>query len=138
MPDAATIGDWTALGDQCEFVARLIEPALGVSNITIQNAGFCVECLLKAHVMRQERLRVWPSRKQRPALYSHDLRLLVVLAGIMLDADDELAPSWHIVLQWDRNQGYDPDPVSEMVLSSFTTAAFGREGVATWLRQKLT
>ena len=104
----------------------------------VQHAGFAVECALKAYIWHQERFNQWPSRETRPDLYTHSLVTLRTVAGIKVDPTEPSAPHWHIMLQWNRNQGYDPRPMPRKVARSYVDAAFGADGVATWLRQKLT
>jgi hypothetical protein len=41
------------------------------------------------------------------------------------------------VLQWDRGQGYDPSPMPRKVARSMIEAAFGDNGVVTWIRKTL-
>ena len=126
------------MAQQHQSAADRIKDDPYLANLAVQHAGFCVEFLLKAMVMRHESQSTWPSRADRPELYTHGLQRLAALAGIDLDPDDAMAPYWHVVLQWQRNQGYDPQPMPKPVLESFLEAAFSPEGVATWLRSKLT
>jgi hypothetical protein len=46
------------------------------------NAGFAVECCLKAAIMKKERLNRWPDKDSAPDLWSHDLRGLFKQLGI--------------------------------------------------------
>lgn len=101
------------------------------------HAARATECALKAYIWRTERFNQWPSRRDRDELYTHDLRRLRSVAGIMVDPTEATAPSWHVMLQWDRNQGYDPKPMPSKVAQGFVEAAFGPDGVVTWLRQIL-
>ena len=107
------------------------------AGIAFQNVGFATECALKAYIMRRERFNRWPSKASRPDLHTHDLRKLMQIAGIVVHPKDALAPSWHIVLQWDRDQGYDPNPMPRKVARSMVEAAFGSAGVVAWLRQQI-
>ena len=88
--------------------------------------------------MRGERLNAWPSRDARPDLYTHDLRKLLAIAGINFDASHQIAAALHLAVQWDRNQGYDPQPMPTRVIDSWIMVAFGPEGVVTWLRARMT
>jgi hypothetical protein len=101
------------------------------------HAGFAVECALKAYIMWKGRLNGWPDRDSRPELYTHDLRKLVGIAGIQLSTIDPIGPSWKVVLDWDRNQAYDPNPMPRRVARSMVEAAFGQKGVVTWIREIL-
>lgn len=133
-----SISEWLSLCRQHEHAARAIVDDRVACAQAVHHAGFAVECALKAYICHVERFNQWPTRDSRPDLYTHDLRKLVALARIELKSAEPTAPSWHVMLQWDRSQGYDPKPMPRKVARSFVEAAFGTEGVATWLRQKLT
>jgi hypothetical protein len=62
---------------------------------------------------------------------------LVQIAGIPLKTKDPVGPSWKVVLDWDRNQAYDPNPMPRRVARSMIEAAFGPQGVVTWIRETL-
>ena len=129
---------WLSLCDQHEVMANSALHYPKARGQAYFHAGLAVECALKAYIMRQERLNSWPSRVSRPDLFTHDLRRLLHISGIAISATDALAPAWNLVMQWDRNQGYDPAPMPERVARSWVDAAFGTDGVVTWLRAKLT
>jgi len=87
--------------------------------------------------MGKERLNTWPERGSREELYTHDLRKLIQIAGIELKTRDPIGPNWHVVLEWDRAQAYDPLPMPRRVARSMVDAAFGEKGVVTWIRKTL-
>jgi hypothetical protein len=87
--------------------------------------------------MWEERLNRWPERSARSELYTHDLRKLVQIAGIERSTRDPIGPAWAVVLQWDRDQGYDPAAMPRKVARSMVEAAFGEKGVVTWIRKTL-
>jgi len=101
------------------------------------HAGLAAECALKAYIWHLERFNKWPEKDARPELWSHNLRALKDKAGILIKSTDSNAPCWHVVLQWDRNQGYDPKPMPRKVAKAMVDATFGTDGVVTWLRQNL-
>lgn len=101
------------------------------------HCGIAAECALKAYIWHVERFNQWPDRESRKDLYTHDLRVLRKIAGIELDPKSATAPAWLVVLQWDRHQGYDPNPMPRKVARSMFEATFGKDGVVTWLRQSL-
>lgn len=103
----------------------------------IHHCGLAVECALKAYICARERFNEWPSQSSRRDLYTHDLRKLRTIAGIEIEPADALAASWHVMLQWDRAQDYDPKPTPKRVADSYFEAAFGTDGIATWLHQTL-
>lgn len=138
MEHANSIEEWMAVAAQHERVAQLTIHDPIARAQAFQACGFAVECLLKATIFKVERMNAWPSRQTRRDVYTHDLRKLLKIAGIQLDEADPRAPSWLVVLQWDRNQGYAPRPMPAKVADDMLEATFGPEGVATWLRQNLT
>ena len=132
-----SISDWLALCRQHERAARAIVEDKQACAQAVHHAGFAVECALKAYIWHIQRFNQWPEKAARPDLYVHDLRKLTAIAGIELNSVEPTAPHWHVMLQWNRNQGYDPKPMPRKVARSYVEAAFGSDGVATWLRQQL-
>lgn len=133
-----SISDWLALCRQHERSALAIVDDKHAAAQAVFHAAIAVECALKAYIWHKERFNQWPSKEARPDLYTHNLRALRDLAGIEVRTTGSTAPCWHVMLQWDRNQGYDPRPMPRKVARAFVEAAFGSDGVATWLRQTLT
>lgn len=133
MFDPASAEEWISLARQHEASAKALCENKGAAGQSVFHAGSAVECALKAYIMRKERLNGWPSKATRPDLYTHDLRVLKRIAGITVSVSDPVAPAWHVMLQWDRNQGYNPKPTPRKVARSYVEAAFGGLGVVTWL-----
>ncbi len=132
-----TSSGWLLLAGQHEASARLLAGDRVAAAQAYGHVGFAAECALKAYIMWKERLNIWPDRDTRKELYTHDLRKLVQIAGIELNPKDPIGPSWAVVLQWDRGQAYDPNPMPRKVARSMIEAAFGRKGVVTWIRETL-
>jgi hypothetical protein len=126
-----------ALAEQHEQSARVLAGDRVAAGQAYFHVGIAAESSLKAYIMWKERLNSWPDRSLRPELYTHDLRKLVQIAGIQLKTTDPLGPSWKVVLDWDRNQAYDPKPMPRRVARSMIEAAFGPQGVVTWIRETL-
>lgn len=98
------------------------------------NAGFSVECLLKAAIMSDQRMNRWPSRSERRDLYVHTIRDLLAALGASISPDDPAAPAWQVAFTWQRGHTYVasmPKPVATDCLS----AVFSSEGVIEWLFQ---
>ena len=125
------------LARQHEQSARVLARDRLAAGQAYFHVGFAAECSLKAYIMWKERLNSWPDRGLRPELYTHDLWKLVQIAGIQLNTKDPVGPSWKVVLDWDRNQAYDPKPMPRRVAQSIIEAAFGPKGVVTWIRETL-
>jgi hypothetical protein len=135
--DPQSPSEWLAVAKQHEASARLLAESRVAAAQAYFHAGFAVECALKAYIMSKGRLNGWPDRDSRPELYTHDLRKLVGIAGIQLSTTDPIGPSWKVVLDWDRNQAYDPNPMPRRVARSMVEATFGQKGVVTWIREIL-
>lgn len=122
---------------QNEVTARIMAEDKEAAAQGFFHAGIAVECALKAYIWHRQRFNNWPSKEDRPDLHTHNLRKLKDIAGLKIKTTDAQAPSWHIVLQWDRNQAYDPKPMPRKVARSMVEASFGKDGVVTWMRQTL-
>ncbi len=138
MADPDSIEGWLALVSQHEAVARTMAANKIAAAQGWWHAGIAVECALKAYIMWKERLNAWPSREARGDLFTHDVRALSLIAGLTVGPTNPIAASWHLVFQWDRNQGYDPKPMPRKVARSMVEAVFGIDGVVTWIRSSLT
>jgi hypothetical protein len=100
------------------------------------NAGFAVECCLKAAIMKKERLNRWPDLDSAPDLWTHDLRGLFKRLGVdpwTLDHKHQVAPSLKMVLDWRREHGYSVGKVPVKLARSMCEAAFGSNGVVEWI-----
>lgn len=137
MGDPQSIDEWLALARQHEAAARAICELKDAGGQSIFHAGTGVECALKAYIMHKERLNTWPDGHSRRELHTHDIRKLADIAEIIITPTDTVAPSWHLMRQWDRNQAYDPKRMPRKVARSWVEASFGKEGVVTWIRQTL-
>lgn len=103
------------------------------------NAGFSVECCLKAAIMSRERLNRWPGPDTAPDLWTHDLRALFRRLGIdpaTFDHTHQVAPALKMVLDWRRDHGYSVGRVPLKVARDFCEAAFGSNGVVEWLASR--
>lgn len=127
-----------------EAFLHLVESKRFVAETAVENrlhcgeawmaAGFAVEFALKAYIMRRERSNAWPSKEARPELYTHDLRKLFQVAELDLaTAPRELRGALRTVLDWDRAHEYTSRRMSRANARSMVKAAFGEEGVVSWL-----
>lgn len=98
------------------------------------NAGFAIECLIKAAIMSQERLNSWPSRSHRKDLYVHSIKELLSAAGVSISPIDTAAPAWSIMFRWERTHTY-VTQMPKAVAIDCLSAAFSDEGAAEWLFQ---
>lgn len=137
MDNPDSVIDWLRLSEQHRIAAQSLAEDRKVAAQALFHVGLAVECMLKAYIMHRERLNCWPDKASRGDLYTHDLRKLAEIAKIEVKVTDPHAPAWSVLRQWDRNQGYNPKPMPRKVARSWCDAAFGTEGVVTWIRQKL-
>lgn len=137
MSEPESVEHWQQLVEQHKRTAVLVSEDKRAASQALFHVGISVECALKALIMHTERMNCWPSREARPELYTHDLRKLSKVAGIIVPRRDPVAPAWSLLMQWDRHQGYDPRPMPRRTARSWVSAAYGDEGVVTWIYQKL-
>lgn len=100
------------------------------------NAGFSVECCLKAAIMKRERLNRWPDPNSAPELWTHDLSGLFKRLGIdplKFDHAHPVAPALKMVLDWRRQHGYSVAKFPLKFASNLCEAAFGPNGVIEWI-----
>src|SRR5262245_24696552 len=76
-------------------------------------AGYSVECGLKACVANLWKTEAFPEKSFVPAVYIHDLRKLIDLAGLRAvfetdtKANAALFSYWGTVLEWTEHSRYD-------------------------------
>lgn len=131
---ANSVGEWLDLYIRYRGDARTLLKNKRPSGAWF-NTGFSIECLLKAAIMQKTGWNRWPTRDQRPDLYTHDPRALTKELGITLSGlrKHAVGPSLKIVLQWERAHGYGTASVPEKFAEQMWDAAFGAEGVAEWI-----
>jgi hypothetical protein len=100
-------------------------------------SGLAIEAALKAYIWHIERPNENPSRDRFPAWYNHNIRALMRRAGIVISPKDPDAKSWQAALQWRHGQYYEPSRMQRKIAKSMQEAAFGSNGVVTWIRKNL-
>lgn len=103
-------------------------------------AGLSVEYALKGRIMRRLGLNRWPTRAERPELYSHDLGKLAELAGLTAHTEDAVArcepvgSAWMVTKDFAINRRYpDGSPFPVKLGRDMVEAVKGREGLVEWL-----
>ena len=137
MADPQSPDEWLRLARQHELTARAMASSREAASQGFWHAGIAVEATLKAYIMARERLNGWPSKELREDLYTHDLRNLMRTAALSVPQRGPTRASWHVALQWQRNQGYDPAVMPRKVAQGMVDAVFGVDGVVTWLRENM-
>jgi len=130
-----TPDEWWQLAAQHEAAARILIDNKMTAAQGYFHVGLAVEAALKAYICKKERFNRWPDRKDDPALYTHNLWKLFARSAIVVDSTSSFAPNWQIILHWKREDGYNPQEMPRKVARAFFEAAFGEDGVVTWLRQ---
>jgi hypothetical protein len=103
------------------------------------NAGFAIECCLKAAIMQKERFNRWPGQDTAPDLWTHNLSDLFGRLGIdkrNFDTKSPIAPMLKTVLDWRRDHGYSIEKVPFKNARDMCAAAFDGGGVIEWIASK--
>jgi hypothetical protein len=135
FPTADSVEEWLELAEMYRKLARQALMDTSTASAAWSQAGFALECTLKAAIMRRERLNSWPSREARRDLYTHSLRDLARILGMTVDAAHPIAPAWAVVLQWQRDDMYSSKMTRVVVVQLYDAVFSEDEGVATWIRQ---
>ena len=112
---------------------------VGMADGAYYLAGYAVECALKACIAKGTKKYEFPERKRVDSSYSHNLDLLVKLAGLegarvaYAVRSPEFRKCWDVVQSWSeesRYQRHSPEAATDLV------AAVGdrRHGVISWIR----
>ncbi len=74
-------------------------------------AGYAAECALKACIAKSTEKHDFPDKKRANDSYVHDLKKLVVVAGLTSELEEALKQSefalrWETVVQWNEESRY--------------------------------
>lgn len=104
-----------------------------------QEAGLALECALKARIMRVAGLNRWPSRGERPDLYTHDPDLLLRHAGLLEAVEREVADqtpagrAWMVAKDFSINRRYPDGRPFPMRLARDMLRALREDGLLAWI-----
>ena len=102
--------------------------------------GYSVECALKACIAKQTRRYDFPNKQIAPKVFTHDLEVLVRLAGLENDlkhdmsANPALQLNWTIVKDWSEEVRYDLSITRAQVRDLYSACTRRKNGVLTWIR----
>lgn len=103
-------------------------------------AGYAVECALKACIARLTRAEEFPDKDFAGKAWSHNLALLVELAGLnaqlqtAAQADPVFARYWRVVVGWKEVARYTRIPEAD-ARHLFAAIADPVHGVLPWIKQ---
>lgn len=133
-PDS--VEGWLRLVERSRHICEAVIDNPHTAPAAWQNAGFAVECTLKAAIMAKERLNQFPSRRERKELYTHSLPELLKILGVEVTLDMEMAPAWSVVTRWRREHTYSAGHIPKPMVRGIVNAAFSQEGVIQWISQR--
>jgi hypothetical protein len=102
-------------------------------------AGYAVECGLKACIANLLKSEVFPEKSFSDKLYIHDLKKLIVLAGLELQweadrqANNNLFTCWDIVLLWTEASRYDKKSQTD-AQALYDAITQNPDGVLPWIQ----
>jgi len=122
---------------------KLAEERLAEAKVLLANghssgayylAGYAIECALKSKIARGFRSDEIPELKTVQKIYTHDLSVLVGLAGLSRELEEnlDLYRRWTIAKSWSegaRYKSWNDDDASAIV-----AAVDGEDGILAWLR----
>lgn len=137
-PTVHSVAEWLALAKSARLDTEVL---LGTrrADLAWLQAGFAVECTLKAAIMKKEGLNHWPDKNAAPDLWTHDLIDLYGRLGVVpakFDPKHSVAPALRMTLEWQREHGYAAGKLPIKYARDLCEAAFGDTGVIEWLAKK--
>ncbi len=124
--------------------SKLNDAVLLLANGRFSNAyylaGYAVELGLKACIAGSFSEEVFPDKNYVNAIYTHELRTLVSLAGLseelklMEDTDQVFSANWALVAQWTEASRYEThEPVEAQAM--IQALVMPRSGVFEWIQR---
>lgn len=102
--------------------------------------GYAVECALKACVARQVRQFDFPDKSLANAAFTHDIEMLVKVAGLALDFENDrnanpaLDLNWAVVKDWSVTFRYDVRIPETLARELYSACTARKHGVLPWIR----
>jgi hypothetical protein len=102
-------------------------------------AGYAVECALKACICKSTRRHDFPELKRVKSSYTHNLKELIVVAGLKSALEEavrqsEFAPRWETVSLWNEESRYSspsPPEAAELIEAIENR----KHGIFQWLKK---
>jgi HEPN domain-containing protein len=102
--------------------------------------GYAVECALKACIAAETKRFDFPDKRRAVDSYTHDLSVLLRMAGLQLKLDEAvktnhvLDRNWAVVKDWKETSRYDRTIGMNKARALYKSATARRNGVLAWLR----
>jgi HEPN domain-containing protein len=132
-----------------ELLQQLSEQHLGDVQVLLERkrwpgayylAGYSVECALKACIAKLTRANDFP-HKDSPKVFTHNLDLLVELAGLKqarinrAESSRDFKLSWAEVLKWSEESRYDLSTGEREAKNLINAISDNQEGVLPWIKR---
>ena len=104
--------------------------------------GYSVECALKACIAKQTERFDFPDKKLAHKAHTHELEVLLGLAGLKNDFQVErgsnrtLDLNWTIVKDWNSESRYELGITSSQARDFYSACTSRKHGVLTWIRAR--
>lgn len=102
--------------------------------------GYCVECALKACVVKQFRLHEMPDKKLVLDFYTHELDKLLTISGVKSQkethakTDSNFEINWNTVRDWNESARYEVDKTEAFARGMYDAVTNDVSGVLPWLK----
>lgn len=104
--------------------------------------GYSIECALKACIAKEAREHDFPDRELARKVRTHDLELLLRVAGLDVDSEKEAERSpefemnWTVVRDWNPESRYDLVVTAEKAEALCSACTQGPDGVFNWIQRQ--
>ncbi len=114
----------------------------GLYNGAYYLAGYSVECALKACIAKKTKEHDFPDKELVQKLFTHDVKLLLVKAGLEAEFSREmkqngaLEQNWTLVKAWSEDARYITAGRMHYAQDLFSAIMDPDNGVLTWLKKR--
>ncbi len=127
--------EWFAAARRKGELARLVHDRKEIAFEAVDACGWACEFALKGVIMRRNGFNRWPTRAERPELYTHDLWKLAELAGIeRASVPSHLRGRVKLAFSWNVEHRYLDRKTPRRVAKDVVDSVFGEDGVLEWLK----
>ena len=101
--------------------------------------GYAIECALKACIAKQTKKHDFPDKRLAQQPHTHDLQVLVRLAGLGPALEEKRRKSkpfelnWAIIKDWSETVRYDLNITRRQARDFYSACTARKHGVLTWI-----